>query len=48
MGGFKGGELKLSGGCSSPPARVHDGIFAKTESLKYAAGLEGGERPCMR
>ena len=35
VGSFKGGELKLSGRRSSPPARIHDGISAKTESLKY-------------
>ena len=35
MGGFKGGGSKLSGGCSNPPARIHAGISAKIESLKY-------------
>ncbi len=35
VGGFKGGESKLSSGRSTPLARIHDGTSAKIESLKY-------------
>jgi hypothetical protein len=34
-GGFKGGEKKLSGRRSTPPARFHDGLSTAIESLKY-------------
>jgi hypothetical protein len=36
MGDFQGGEWKLSGRRSTPPARIHIGTSAKIESLKYA------------